>query len=88
MCCVSVHRRVEPREVAHAERARGGKRRELEVQALGIGERAFGADQEVRRVGVRRAEVVEVVARDLAQHLRKARLDLRLLALVERAQPC
>jgi hypothetical protein len=38
----------------------------------------------MRRVGVRRAEMVEVVAGDFAQHLGEARLDLGLFALVER----
>ena len=82
-----LHRGVELREVAHAERALRRQRRELQMEALGPGERAFGADQQVRGVGVRRAEVVEVVAGDLAQHLREARFDLRLFALVEAFQP-
>jgi hypothetical protein len=72
--------------VAHAERARRRDARELEVQPLGIGERALRADQQVRRVGVRRAEVVEVVPGHLAQQLRKARFDLVLLARVQGLQ--
>ena len=70
-----VHRGVELREMHHAKRSRRRQRRELEQQLLGPGERALGADQQVRGVGVRRAEVIEVVAGDLAQHLGKARLD-------------
>jgi hypothetical protein len=81
-----VHGGVELREMAHAKRALRRDARELEVQALRIGERAFGADEQMRRIGMRRAEVVEVIARHLAQHFRKARLDFLLFPLVERFQ--
>src|SRR5207253_10711341 len=81
-----VHRRIELREVADAERAARRDTRELEVQALRVGERAFRADQQMRRIGMRRTEVIEVVARHLAQELREARLDLGLLALVQALQ--
>src|SRR6185312_15403180 len=80
------HRRVELREVADAERALRRQARKLQVQTLRPGERAFGTHEQVRRVGVRRAEMVEVVARDLAQHFPKAGLDLGALSPVQRFQ--
>ena len=83
-----LHRRVELREVHHAERARRRQRRELQVQPLEPGERAFRADQQVRGVGVRRTEMIEVVAGDLAQHLGKARFDLGLFAFDRDSAVC
>ena len=80
-----VHRRVEGREVDDAEHLRARQRRELERQRARPGERALGADQQVREVDAAvvgvgllalRMEDVEVVAGDAAQHLRPARLDL------------
>ena len=79
MCCVTSIAGRSAREVAHAERARPGQRRELQVQALRPRERSLRAHQQVRGVRVRRAKVIEVVAGDLAQHLGEARFDLRLL---------
>ena len=79
------HRLVEAREVHHAQRLVLGQRRELQGQALGDGERALAADQQVgevhrivERVGSLRLreEDVEVVAADAAQHLGVQALDL------------
>ena len=81
-----IHRRVELREMAHAERTPRRNARELEMQPLRVRERAFGPDEEMRRVAVRLSEMVEVVAGHLAQQLREARLDLRAFALIERFQ--
>src|SRR5205085_9118930 len=81
-----IHRRVELRKVAHAERALRRNARELEMQALGPSERAFRADEDVRRVGVRRTKVIDVVPSYLAQQLREARFDLFFFPLVQHAQ--
>ena len=92
MCWAAVHRRMEGREVDDAEHLRAGQRRELQRQLARPGERAFGADQQVREVDAAvvgvglfalRMEDVEVVAGDAAQHLRPARLDLAAMAIGE-----
>jgi hypothetical protein len=88
----ALHRAVERREVAHAERLVLRERRELQRQALRVRERALRADQQVREV-VRpqfwsRAGLhhVDVVALHAAQDLRPPRRDLVGLAAHDRVQ--
>ncbi len=80
-----IHRRVEGGEVDDAQHLGARQRRELERQVLRVGQRAFGADQQVRqvhaavgRVGLLAlvVEDVEVVARDATHHLGPVRGDL------------
>ena len=70
------HRAEKGREVAHAERLVPRQRREIEMDALRIRQRAFGTDQQMRHVVAGAAQHVEVVAADTPQQLGKAVLDL------------
>ena len=86
-----VHRGAEGREVDDAQHL--GARQlgaACSVRLRGVGERAFGADQQVREVDAAVGGVgplalvvedVEVVAGDAAQHLGPARLDLGAVLL-------
>ena len=82
MCC----------EVDHAQRLGARQLGKLQRQALGVGERALGPDQQVGEIdavvdGVGPfapvAEDVEVVAGEPAQHLGPARLDFGAMLLCQ-----
>src|SRR5881396_3525082 len=77
-----LHRLPESPEMAHAQGPEPGQGRELQMDPLGIRERAFGADQELREVpfaaGIHKIQVVSLHA---PQHLRPARFDFSRLAL-------
>ncbi len=77
-----LHRALEGREVAGADRAAAHERRELQFDAGRKAERALGADQDMREVdGVPTGrQRVEIVAADPALHFWEAHLDDRRLA--------
>jgi len=83
-----VHRPVEAAEMAGADRALADERRKLELDRGGKGERALGADQDMREIEVvaARRERIEIVAADPPLHLGKARLDLVRLRGGQRQQ--
>ena len=77
-----VHRLGEAAEMAGADRAPAEQRRELELDPGGEGERALGADENMREIEIVAAghQRVEIVAADPALHLGKVRFDLVGLA--------
>ena len=81
-----IHRRVERGEVADAQHLFGDQRRQLQFDRGGIGEGAFGADQQMRHVvgRVARHKCVDVVAAHPPHHLGEPRVDLCRLAAAER----
>ncbi len=68
--------------MAGADRAPAEQRPKLQLYLGGEGERAFGADEDVREIGVvlSRRQRVEIVAADAALHFGKTRLDFTRLA--------
>ncbi len=79
---------MEAAEMAGADRAPAEQRRELQLDLGGEGERALGADQDMREVDVVAAghQRIEIVAADPALHLRETRRDLVGLARAERQE--
>ena len=80
-----IHRLVETAEMADAEHLVADHRPQLQFDLRGEGQRAFGADQEMRHVvrRVARHQRIEIVAADAALHFREFLGDLGRLALAE-----
>ena len=80
-----IHGVVEAGEMAGADGAAAEQRPQLELDAGGKAERAFGADQDMGEIVRRRVgrERIEIVAADPALHLGKARRDLVGFALAD-----
>ncbi len=83
-----IHRFAEAAEMAGADRAAAEQRRQFQFDAGGEAERAFRADQHVRKIDVVLAghQRVEIVAADAALHLREARSNLIGFARADRQQ--
>ena len=81
-----IHRLVEAAEMADAQHLVADHRPQLQFDLGGEGQRALGADQQMRHVvgGVARHQRIEIVAADAALHFRKLVRDLGGLALAER----
>ena len=77
MCCAASHRFVETAEVAGADGAAAEQRRKFQFDRGRKGERALGADQNMREIDVILAgdDGVEIIAADAALHFREAPLD-------------
>ena len=80
------HRLAEAAEMTGADRAAPEQRPQFELDAGRERERAFGADQEMRKVRRIGEQRIEVVAADPSLHFRESRLDLGRLAGAEREQ--
>ena len=80
-----VHRLVEAAEMADTEHLVADHRPQLELDLRGEGQRALGADQEMRQVvrRIARHQRIEIVAADAALHLWKPLRYLGGLALAE-----
>ena len=82
------HRLVERAEVTGADRTAAEHRRQLQIDPVEKGERAFAAGENMREIGViiARHQRIEIVAADAALHLGKARDDFFRLACADRQQ--
>ena len=80
-----IHRLVKTAEMADTEHLVADDRPQLEFDLRGEGQRAFGADQQMRHVvrRIARHQRIEIVAADAALHLWKPLRYLRGLALAE-----
>ena len=80
-----IHRLVKAAEMADAEHLVADHRPQLQFDLGGEGQRAFGADQQMRHVvrRVARHQRIEIVAADAALHFWKSFGDLGRLALAE-----
>ena len=73
-----IHRLVEAAEMADAQHLVADHRPQLQLDLRGEGQRAFGADQQMRHVvrRVARHQRIEIVAADAALHFRKSARDI------------
>ena len=80
-----VHRLIEATEMTDTQHLAADDRPQLELDLCGEGERAFGADQQMRHVvgRVARHQRIEIVAADAPLHLRKSLGNLGCLAAAE-----